>query len=282
VSYEFLLSKNQLRQAYKTIKGMSVPNMPDVVVKVNQEIGRQNTSPHKVAELITSDIALAGNVLKLANSPLYRRRAEIQSVEHATMMLGLTNLKNLVIASAFKRALANNNADYRQIEEDSQIIAHCASGIAAMVDDVAPEDAYLSGLFHDAGMMLLAQKFGNYLGFMEKWEDDPIGVIAAEEEQFGTNHCVVGFMLAKHWELPESVCYAISQHHLRCCDHIEDPHLRGHIAVLKLANYLLASTVTINTVDDMPDNWVVYRETAIKELALDHESVNEIRSLCSL
>ncbi|MBA1330516.1 hypothetical protein QQ73_04845, partial [Candidatus Endoriftia persephone str. Guaymas] len=60
------------------------------------------------------------------------------------------------------------------------------------------------------------------------------------------------------------------------------PHLRGHIAVLKLANYLLASTVTINTVDDMPDNWVVYRETAIKELALDHESVNEIRSLCSL
>ncbi len=150
------------------------------------------------------------------------------------MMLGLTNLKNLVIASAFKRALANNNADYRQIEEDSQIIAHCASGIAAMVDDVAPEDAYLSGLFHDAGMMLLAQKFGNYLGFMEKWEDDPIG----SDRRRGKNNSEPITVLwdlcwLKHWELPESVCYAISQHHLRCCDHIEDPHLRGHTCCLK-------------------------------------------------
>lgn len=256
--------------------------MPDVVFKVNEEIEQANANPQTVAELITSDIVLAGNVLKLANSPLYRRRAEIQSVEHAIMMLGLENLKNLVIASAFKHVLVSNSDELRQIAEDSQIIANYASGIASMVTDVTHEDAYLSGLFHNAGMFLLAQRFDNYLDLIKEWAGDPTRIIAAEDEQFGTNHCVVGFILAKHWKLPDIVCYAISQHHLGCCEKVEDPALRGHIAVLKLANYLLESNVTVNTAEIMPENWTEYGDAAVKELALDRDSIDEIRLLCSV
>jgi len=280
--YGELLSESQLRRAYESIKGLSVPNMPDVVIQVSQEIAGPNTDAGRVADLITNDIALAGNVLRLANSPLYRRRAEIQSVEHAIMMLGLEKLRNLVVASALKHALAQDNVDYRHIVEDSQAVALCASGIAASVEGVAAEDAYLGGLFHDAGTLLLAQKFEDYLDFMKKWEADPIGVLAAEEEQFGTNHCVVGFILAKHWGVPDLVCYAISQHHAERCDHIENQSLRGHIGVLKLARYLRESTAGIHAADSMPETWVVYRNSAIEELALDGESVGDIRSLCLL
>lgn len=133
VSYKLLLSEKQLRQAHAIIKGTSVPSMPDVVIKLSREVERPDANAHKVAELISSDITLAGNVLRLANSAIYRRSAEILSIEHATMMLELTNLKSLVITSAFKHAMSSDNADYRHMIEDSQTVAHCASGIAAAI-----------------------------------------------------------------------------------------------------------------------------------------------------
>ena len=82
------------------------------------------------------------------------------------MLPGRTNVKSLVFASAFIRVIPQQNGDYRNIAEESQVVALCAAQIAVMVVDVALEDARLGDLFHNAGVTLLAQGFNDWLEFM--------------------------------------------------------------------------------------------------------------------
>lgn len=261
-----MLDENALRNAYDLIRGRELPGLPEIVIQVGKEVARPKPDLGAVAGLINKDIRMSGLVLKMINSAYYKRRVEIQSIAQATVLLGLDNIKNLVVAAAFKQAMVTDNDDYRAVVENSHSVGLCAAGIAALVDGLSAEEAYLAGLFHDAGVILMAGADPGYFDTYSNWQQDPIGITDAETEQYGTHHGIVSYILARHWKLPEIVCLAISQHHVADCSHIEDSRLRAYVAALKLANYLVNRVIADK---DSDVRWVRYRDSALRELMLD-------------
>lgn len=229
----------ELRAAYAFIKGSPFPSIPDVVNKIAEEFSRPEPQLSRLIGLINSDIALAGLVLKSINSAGYGYD-NIESVQQAVVLLGLSKVKNLVMASYIRHYLPTRSAFAKRIWEDSTEVAGLAVKIAAELFDVPLDEAYIAGFMLDCGAIFVAEKMqAKYDAVFQLRHDKPITITRIEDLRIGVNHCAIGYLFARHWRLPERVCLAIYLHHGTSCDKIDDSALRSLLAVLKLADYLV-------------------------------------------
>ena len=85
--------------------------MPAAVVKILELAGKEDVSIDKLSEIISTDAALTGRLLKIANSPFYGLSNRITSVQQATMVLGITTVKCLALSAAiFDPAILSSNS----------------------------------------------------------------------------------------------------------------------------------------------------------------------------
>src|SRR5688572_24901008 len=83
----------------KTILGSmdKLPPFSPVLTRVLATLADEDISMGELAGMIETDTVLAGNILRVVNSPLYGRRATINSVRHAVAIMGLLKIRNLVL-----------------------------------------------------------------------------------------------------------------------------------------------------------------------------------------
>ena len=101
--------------------------------------------------------------------------------------------------------------------------------------DLAPERAYLAGLFHDVGAMVMALAASeDYRSMLQlnSLRDDSIRRI--ERERFGSDHVEIGAQVAAALGVPEDIRQAVALHHDRAACTEAAPHL----AVLRLAMFV--------------------------------------------
>ena len=77
---------------------IQLPTLPEVALKVRDEVERENTDAHTIAKMVGNDAALSARLLQVANSPLYRGRVEIDSIQQAVTRLGLKMVRSLVVS----------------------------------------------------------------------------------------------------------------------------------------------------------------------------------------
>ena len=138
-----------------------------------------------------------------------------------------------------------------------------------MVCNIFPDQACLAGIFHDCGVPVLMQRFSTY-GKDMRLEDPGNWVNLAEEDaRFNADHCVIGYLVAKHWRLPDFICDAVRFHHDR--GRIDDHATRSMVAILQLA-------IQIYTMDQGHDNveWTAVRGEVLEELGLRDEFLPEL------
>ncbi len=268
-------SESELRNAYEIMKGITVPSLPKVVLTIEQEMQNKDVNMAGIADLISQDAAISGLVLKTINSPAFGMSRKFESIQHASVLLGMENIKNLVIASALKHVFETNEPAVQTIWEDVNAVAQCAVWISSSITSIANDEAYLAGLFHKSGALLMAKRFSDYDQVLRIAKSDPGKWIEEEERRYGTNHTLIGFILAKSWKLPEIICLTILHHHRESCSEIEDEKLRALIATIKVANYildtiLLRESTTANGTLDFFDN-------AIDELALSSDEIEALK-----
>ena len=81
------------------------------------------------------------------------------------------------------------------------------------VCNVFPEQAYLAGMFHECGVPVLMLRFPKYCETLRLDNATCWPNLAEEDARFNVDHCSVGFLVARHWGLPDFVCDAIRFHH---------------------------------------------------------------------
>ncbi|RDH87570.1 MAG: hypothetical protein DIZ78_03100 [endosymbiont of Escarpia spicata] len=268
-------SESELRNAYEIMKGIAVPSLPKVVLTIEKEMQNKDANIAEIADLISQDAAISGLVLKTINSPAFGMRRKFESIQHASVLLGLENIKNLVIASALKHVFETNQPAVQMIWEDVNAVAQCAVWISSSITSIANDEAYLAGLFHKSDALLMAKRFTDYDQVLRVGKSDPGKWIEEEERRYGTNHAIIGFILAESWKLPEIICLTILHHHRESCSEIEDEKLRELIATIKVANYILdiillrESTTASDTLN--------FFAKAIKELALSSDEIETLK-----
>lgn len=168
----------------------------------------------KVADIVERDVGMAMLVLKTVNSAFFGLRTKATSIRQATALLGLINISNIVAGLALKRALDTEDRVLPPEFWDSPVnIAMVAATLAQRYGGIKPDEAYLLGLFQNAGEVLMMQRFGDYANLLEQMHRGEQCQVKFEDARFGTNHAVVGYFISTSWGLPHYVQEIILHHH---------------------------------------------------------------------
>ena len=196
----------------KLLAGVVIPPRPVVVTAVMEERGRDAPNLRRVAQLISGDVGLSAAVMKTINSPLYGLRRQISSIDQAVNLLGMKNIGALVMGLALRNAVPSKGLD--RFWDSAARTALVASHLAHTLGCADKEEAHLFGLFHDCGIPLLMQRFPNFRETLQLANNASDRAFTdVEDSRHGTNHTVVGSLLATNWHLPEHLRDAIRLHH---------------------------------------------------------------------
>ncbi len=270
------------------LKGITIPSPPQVLADLCTELAMPDPDLVAMARSISTDVGLAGSVIKTVNSPLFGLRSTVSSVSHAVSLLGIDTVVALVDAYYVRNEFLNRNLSREAIEvmtrfwDSAQDVANCAALIARQVLYPAPEKAYLLGLFHNAGIPLLQQRFAEYPAVQIAAYQQPEGRLTlVENAALHTSHQVMSYYVAKTWRLPQDIRTVIRHHHnLERLAGPDDAGLQTLTCVLKLAEHLVGLHRILGD-QAMDHEWQRLAGQVMQTLSLDENDVAEIASLAA-
>ena len=222
--------------------GMQIPSAPSALLEVHEIMQQDEPEMTVVADAIERDVGLAALVLKTVNSSFFGLRQKVGSIRQATALLGLINISNIVAGLALKRALEQQGESPPEFWESPLNVAVVAATLAQRYGGIAPDEAYMLGLFQNAGEVLMTQRFDDYLAVLNTARSEGESQVALEESRYNTNHAVVGYLISRTWGLPEHIQQLILRHH-EASEYLaeEDGSVnlnRTLMAVLKMAEHI--------------------------------------------
>jgi HD-like signal output (HDOD) protein len=210
-----MTTKEKSDQKFKPGPLTEVPAFPAVAIKTLQVMSRERGALTELSELISSDAAISGGILRMANSALFNIRIEISGVLQAIHILGLERVKGVVVTVAMKSYLGES-IDVPQLRACWRHSLACAviSEEFAKVGLMEADVAYTTGLMHDVGRLgLIAAYPKEYADFLLRAENEPCDALARERDLFGVDHCQAGQLLVTRWNLPKIFSEVTLRHH---------------------------------------------------------------------
>lgn len=214
---------SKITDPYKPLNRLKVsgnlPVIPQILVQLIDACHQPEVDLQAVSKLVAKDAALAAKVLQLCNSAFIGARSTFTDIQQATIYLGANTIKNLAISvsvqQVFRRVEANGLLNIDRFWYHSYQNAILARRIAELISYPNPSEAYLAGLLHDIGKLLLWMAFpGKYAPLLLKGVRCHNGRLAfLEQEKLHINHCEAGAWLIEQWGLPSLICDSIRYHH---------------------------------------------------------------------
>ena len=201
-----LQALQQINTAVETDQ-IKLPTLPEVALKIRTAVEKGDHSAAEIAELLAQDTALSVRLLQLANSPLYRARTEIDSLQMAITRLGVRIVKELVIMLAIKQAFTTPNKalseQFKEVWQTSVDVAATCRVLAKAQPELNVEHAVLAGLIHNIGT----------LPIIELANHDPtlIPDMQALKEITNEIQSPVGDKILSFWNFPQSLIDVASQ-----------------------------------------------------------------------
>jgi HD-like signal output (HDOD) protein len=184
-----------------------VPRLPAVMPRIMMAIRDKNSSAADLARSISGDIALVGEVIRLANSPYYRTAQAIESLEQAIIMLGFNGIRQLIASAAFKPILNAGsghfvgNASHYLWEKNLK--AGQAGDCIARSMGADRFHAYLSGLIGQAGIAVAMKQLD------EQFADGKTSSSTSFMKELSLLTRQITVRIARQWDLPGPVLEAL-------------------------------------------------------------------------
>lgn len=214
-----------------------LPTIPVVAIKVLKMIESEGVTAEELAKVVSSDPAVAARVLKISNSSFYGCQRQIQTLPHAIMMLGYNTLRSLVIAASVKQVYNPYGLTEKMLWEHSLGAGLAARIIAGATGLVNEEEAFLGGLFHDIGKIILnTMDRQQFQAVIQKCFNDEMSFVDAEKLFYPFNHAELGAHVIKKWNFPEMLMKSVLEHHRFGFGEDEDPYQITLTCVVGLSN----------------------------------------------
>ena len=188
---------------------LSLPSIPKVVQELLDSFNSGTASADTIASNINKDQAFAAKVLRLANSARYGGGRKIASINSAVVMLGVAQLRTLVMASGVTSAFVDvPGLDKLQFWKDTFSIASICKMLAkhARLD---PEVAFTCGMMHSIGELLIHVGEPEKAAKIDKLVSHGGNCVELQENMLSYNYADVGLELARRWKFPETIQDAI-------------------------------------------------------------------------
>ncbi|MBI4593214.1 MAG: HDOD domain-containing protein [Candidatus Rokubacteria bacterium] len=228
------------------IEGLSdLPSLSPVLAQLIATLSREDASVAEITAIIRQDPVLVARVLRSANSAAYAGRSPVTSIRDALLRLGLIRVRRLaLVASLYDAVPVRGTRAAREVfwlhslavAYGSEILSRHASNCP---DDPDPESAFLSGLLHDIGLLVIESHYPKEAAAVRRYaETEGVPLCTAEVAVLHADHGELGALLTVHWSLPEAISTAIRAHHR--LDLAPAEHL-WNACLVHLADFLVSS-----------------------------------------
>lgn len=204
-----------------------LPTLPENVIQLEKLCDNPESDIRHIVERISMDPGLSVAVLKLSNSAAFITRKKIETIHEAVSLIGMKNLRAIIIASGARRILEERYASFRQVWDHCTTAAYYARRLAeALKLGRLSQNAYLAAMLHDLGKIILlstGQSLTEWL-FMVAENRGMRSSTDIEEVSIGISHSNIGEQIARKWNLPEYLVQTIQWHHapLNCAEEHRD------------------------------------------------------------
>ena len=205
-----LIQSVELRTRLGTVTALTL--MPAIFAALQRALADPNIDSAKVATIIQRDPAIAAKVLQVCNSAFFRLPRRIASIQHAVSYLGLSTVRSMVLSAELFQPGKTLCAglDLGQLQRHALNVAAIARSLAAETNWA--EEAFLAGLLHDVGLLLLGREYKDEM--QRALEATEAGMLLGDAERkfVGVDHGTAGAYLLALWGLPYQIVEAVAQH----------------------------------------------------------------------
>lgn len=185
--------------------------LPDSVMRVTSILNSPSSTAADVGREIGKDPAFSAQVLKLVNSGFYGFSNPVTSIPHATVLLGFSVMKTLVMSASMAGMIAGA---IQGLWEHSLACARVSAMLARTLGADEPEELSALGLLHDIGKVVIAEYLKDEFAQIQQLvKDEDILFVEAEEKVMGVTHARIAEWLLRKWNLPAITVKAIAYHH---------------------------------------------------------------------
>lgn len=197
----------------------SLPSDPDAYDRIMTLLDQSEVSPQEIAQVIEEDLGMTAKILQLVNSAFFGLPRRFTDISEAVVYLGSKTLKSFALTDGLFSSFGSTN---RSGVCPKNLFHHCrqVASIARYIADLEglgkqmAEDAYLAGLLHDVGKLIIADKFPEiYRDITKSVPFNQEGALDLEADAVGANHAEIGAYLMGLWGLAAPIVEAIAYHH---------------------------------------------------------------------
>ncbi len=193
-----------------------LPSAPPILNKAMKLTSDVDSKISDISRSIAADQSISAKVIRMSNSPLYARSRRVSNLEEAITVLGFNQMKSIIItASTFQMFESCDHSDIAtKLWHHSFSTAIAARIVAQKLTGLNKEDAYLAGLLHDIGKLILLKTAPNvYTNLVDIVSRDKVGFLSEERKELGFDHADLGAALLSKWDIPKNIVTAVSDHH---------------------------------------------------------------------
>jgi len=212
----------------------SLPIFDPVSLRIQQELIKKEPNLRTIEKLVSGDQSLSSNLIKVANSSMYRGLVPTTTVKSALIRLGMSEVFRIVLAGVSQRSFTAHDRQVdtimKKLWQHSMGCAFAAGMLSNSLDfGVLQHEAFSAGLLHDVGKLLILKVIAE-----KKRKNRALAV--PDSLLLGAMdllHAEQGHLLLQQIQMPEIFAIVARDHHLPEFD----PH--NYILVLvRMANHI--------------------------------------------
>lgn len=228
-----MLETSDSNQPFDSSDLLALPVLPAVIGDLLEAFGDDKLDSQRLIQLIRYDAVLSARMLAVANSAIYARQAlRTVNLEQSLAILGLDTARTIVTTTALHQPSLFPHAipasELNRFWRHSLACAWMAQRLAEMTGYPDPDEAYLGGLLHDLGQLVIGVRHAGVFGEVRGRAPLQHEIPNLERRLFGADHCRLGAALVEEWKLNSFLADAIRFHHL------DGEELRGTHPLLRL------------------------------------------------
>jgi len=239
-----------------------------------------HSSASDLRTIIEKDQSLTAKILRTVNSAYYGFHRKIGNIDRAIVILGFNEIMSITLAACIIEAYQDGELtelegfNRRKFWIHALGAAYVARALSALHPRVSSKDAFVVGLLHDFGKVVLDQHFQPLFKRMleaARSQNRPLHQVAVEIADI--DHAEIGALVAESWKLPPSLVKAIQFHHAP-----EMGQMYQHeIALAHLANYFCHEHKIGESGNPVPDS---PHPESLRTLGIEHRDLGDVwRSL---
>jgi putative nucleotidyltransferase with HDIG domain len=188
-----------------------MPVFSTVAYRAIRLLGNEDTNLDDVESLVAADQTLAGHVIRAANSALMNSAVRVKGVRQAVTRLGLEAARQIVSAASLRKMFESKNS--QALWNHSLYVAENAANIAAQSGQVSRDEAFLAGLMHDVGKLVILNLPAPAQECRDRLTQSGCPGSIVERVVLGQDHSGIGARVLRNWRFTEGIASAVERHH---------------------------------------------------------------------